>query len=676
MMDCLLVHMCASTGECPSCILSASGRVLDRGRLLELDRRYSILLAKIIRYFMEQRRYSYYIRNSSNLSISILTRGLIVLHVVVSMQNYYANSVHNLILQSGYGLKLLFAKLNISFFVEDGDSGDTRKLFVIISKQGVFQWAESVLQTSRETENGLPHELFEQFLARNVSFPTQMEEVQKGLIASISNAIQHLLNCTSKNVYELFHKVASSDSVGAAGVSERSHEPIDQIHPCRIWSFSDHTGSLNLRLGCELLFLLKTLHEESVMIYVEASKQNDQSHILSKRVIGIFLVPIFIHQSNYFHGKGVPLFMYFQDLNYCFRVFDPGKEFQLKGRYTCLVRVNFYHDIRGCVLTEESIISDSSKLYEFFKQCDILWAILILQQVYSSTGIWSSQLITLFKLQDGIQGLQVFSHLMILLVVESDGKLLRKSMQETMGHGLLFLKTLEVAGIFVCLKRGYRGVGCSERRMETKEILNQASAIKINRLGGLEEKIKEVMLGIFIEAEDAAQLFSITLMGSLTIAMRTICGEDFIIRLQLKYCLTNNRGAPCAGSVHVKKQETISILNYFERGILSLVSSRQCFHCHNRVFFWTGICEWRVEIIHSRSMETNGIVCGDNGWYDLARDCRLLPSLSWQQLLLTVGGRNLDRYVVLASKYFLQNFHQLLKQLKLSTTDGATVQGK
>ncbi|RZC60698.1 hypothetical protein C5167_022454 [Papaver somniferum] len=277
---------------------------------------------------------------------------------------------------------------------------DTRKMFVVIlSKQGVSPRVESWLQLSRGTENRLSQGLFEQFLVRKVSFPTQIEEPQKG----------------------------------AYGVSERSHDPIDQI-----------------------------------------------------------------------------------------------------------------------ILAEYGVL-------------------VVIQQVYSSTSIWSSHLIIMFKLQDGIQGLQVCFYIMILLVVESDGKLLRKSMQATTGPGLLFLKTLEVAGIFVCLKRGYRGGGCSERRMETKEILNQASARKISRLGGLEEKLKEVMLGIFIEAEDAAQLFSITLIGSLTIAMRTIYGEDFIIRLQLKDWLINNRGAPCAGSVHVKKLETISILNYFVRGILSLL---------------------------------------------------------------------------------------------------------
>lgn len=111
--------------------------------------------------------------------------------------------------------------------------------------------------------------------------------------------------------------------------------------------------------------------------------------------------------------------------------------------------------------------------------------------------------------------------------------------------------------------------------------------------------------------------------------------------------------------------------------------------------------EWRVEIIWSRSIEANGIVCGDDMWYEfytqihikvlrdrgwsssnsvanysiavyfgtnknnstercrpwslnsiLARDCRFFPSLDWQQLFLTTGRRNLGKYVVLTAKHF------------------------
>lgn len=101
--------------------------------------------------------------------------------------------------------------------------------------------------------------------------------------------------------------------------------------------------------------------------------------------------------------------------------------------------------------------------------------------------------------------------------------------------------------------------------------------------------LKDAVLGIFNEAEDAAQLFTfvVTQRSILIKAMRIIRREDFIIGLQLKDSPANNREALFAESTQFKKLETVAILNYFVGGILSLVNSQQHFPCHNQVFFWT-----------------------------------------------------------------------------------------
>lgn len=78
--------------ECLNGGRDVSGKVFDRGRLLELNKRYS----------------SDYIRNSSNLSLSILTCGLSALHGSNLMHKYDEIDFYNLFVDSSYGLVSIY----------------------------------------------------------------------------------------------------------------------------------------------------------------------------------------------------------------------------------------------------------------------------------------------------------------------------------------------------------------------------------------------------------------------------------------------------------------------------------------------------------------------------------------------------------------------------------------
>lgn len=93
-------------------------------------------------------------------------------------------------------------------------------------------------------------------------------------------------------------------------------------------------------------------------------------------------------------------------------------------------------------------------------------------------------------------------------------------------------------------------------------------------------------------------------------------------------------------SIQDKKQETTTILNYLVYGILILIISRRYFARHNREFYETGIYEWRVRIMQSRSIEADGIVCGDDRLYELFTQMhvKVLRDGSWSSTDFVVNS--------------------------------------
>ncbi|KAI3924890.1 hypothetical protein MKW98_031141 [Papaver atlanticum] len=117
------------------------------------------------------------------------------------------NSVCKLTLEPWYYFDLLFEHSNVFLFVKSGDCRDASKLFNERQQQGSILWTVLnclILHTI------IAHEMLNQRLGADISFLTQMGQVQKGFVAATPNSSHKQPNCTSMTVGGLFHMCATS----------------------------------------------------------------------------------------------------------------------------------------------------------------------------------------------------------------------------------------------------------------------------------------------------------------------------------------------------------------------------------------------------------------------------------------------------------------------------------
>ncbi|XP_026441214.1 uncharacterized protein LOC113340224 [Papaver somniferum] len=98
-----------SSERCFYCSLDVAGKVFDRGRLLELIKRY------------------YYDRSSFEFSFGILNFSFVDLNGFIFMDTYDGRLVYEIVLQLGYGLELFLVDSNMFSLVEKGGSQDDCK---------------------------------------------------------------------------------------------------------------------------------------------------------------------------------------------------------------------------------------------------------------------------------------------------------------------------------------------------------------------------------------------------------------------------------------------------------------------------------------------------------------------------------------------------------------------
>ncbi|KAI3932681.1 hypothetical protein MKW98_012652 [Papaver atlanticum] len=120
------------------------------------------------------------------------------------------NYVCTLTLEPGYCFDLLFKHSDVFLFVKSGDCRDASKLFNEKQQQGSILWTVlKILHITMGIEHIIAQEMLDQGLGGDISFLTQMGQVQKGFVAATSNTSKNRLNCTSMSVGGLFHMWAT-----------------------------------------------------------------------------------------------------------------------------------------------------------------------------------------------------------------------------------------------------------------------------------------------------------------------------------------------------------------------------------------------------------------------------------------------------------------------------------
>ncbi|XP_026412152.1 uncharacterized protein LOC113307895 [Papaver somniferum] len=120
-----------SSERCFYCSLDVVGKVFDRGRLLELIKRY------------------YYDRSSFEFSFGILNFSLVDLNGFIFMDTYDGRLVYEIVLQLGYGLELFLVDSNMFLLVEKGGSQDDCKFSDRRRQQGEWEGTKAFRQNCK-----------------------------------------------------------------------------------------------------------------------------------------------------------------------------------------------------------------------------------------------------------------------------------------------------------------------------------------------------------------------------------------------------------------------------------------------------------------------------------------------------------------------------------------------